>query len=436
MNQLQRMGLEPTPPTFGQFLREKAAWALVNFSRRLSLTDPRGWQDGGRTSTSGESVNETSVLSLATAYACTGINAGTVGSLPFEVHRRNSRGNLELAWDHPLNFVIRVSPGAYETPLGLWEFIQASLELEGNGYARKIIGTGGRLVGLQTIDPGPMDVRRRDGGGRKYIWTEDGRRQEAGEEEVFHVPGFGYGGSALKGISTLAAARQVFGLGLSMDRVVHESYKNGMRPGHALTFAEWLKSDQREIAETRLAEKFVGAVNAGRPMILEGGTKLEALSISPKDAEMLESRRFTVEEICRFFQVPPVLVGHSNVTTWGTGISEIVRGWTILSLRKRVKRIEQSATKQLLTREDRAKGYTVSANLEALLRGDPEARSKYYQTMTQIGAMTINEVRAKEGLPPIPGGDVPRVQTQNQPIVMGTPAELVTPPPPPSGAEG
>lgn len=416
-------------------LLQKATWAMVNFSRRLSLTDPDGWEGAGR-SDSGETVTSGRLLGLSAAYACVNIHAGLIGSLPVEVYRRNANGVPELAWDHPLNLVIRQQPDADTTALSFWEFIQASLELDGNGYAEKLIGAGGRVIGLRSLDPSTMGVSRADNGGRRYRWTERGIAQSLTDEDIFHVPGFGYGGTALKGFSTLAVGRQVFGLGLAIEKSAHSTFANGMRPGHAITFTDWLKGDQREIAERGMAEKFVGAVNAGRPMILEGGTKLETLTISPEDAQMLESRRFSVEEVCRFFGVPPVMIGHSNVTTWGTGVQEIVRGFVMVHLRKRVKRIEQHIAKQLLSPQERAAGYTVSFNLEALLRGDPASRATFYREMTQIGAMTINEVRGKEGLAPVPGGDVPRVQTQNQPIVMGTPAQEVTPTPPGIGDEG
>ena len=406
----------------------KMAMAVVNFSRRLSLTDPSGWPSD-RSTSSGESVSESSVLGLSTAFACVSLHAGNIASLPVEVFKRNKAGNPERAWDHPLNLLIRTSPNSEDTALSFWEFIAASLELDGNGYAEKQFGAGGRIIGLRTLDPDPMNVSRDSEGRRRYRWAEKGISQIQGEDAIFHVAGFGFGGTKLKGLSTLTAGRQVFGLGQAIDRAAQATFANGMRPGHALTFESWLKEDQRKIATDLLAEKFVGSINAGRPLILEGGTKLEALSISPDDAQMLESRRFSVEEVCRFFQVPPVMVGHSNVTTWGTGVSEITRGYVMFALRKRCKRIEQAIEKQLLSREDRAAGYTVSFNLEAMLRGDPAARSAFYTAMTQMGAMTINEVRAKEGLPPIPGGEVARVQMQNQPIVMGTPATEVSPPP-------
>jgi phage portal protein BeeE len=192
-------------PRPGAGLIQKAVWALVNFSRSLSLTDPSGWQsDGSAGSQAGERVTPDSVLGLSTAFACISLNAGTIGSLPMEVVRKNSKGLPESAWDHPLNMIIRVQPNADEAAMGFWEFIQASLELEGNGYAEKMIGAGGRVIGLRSLDPGTMDVTRNSDGRRRYRWTERGVAQSHLEDDILHIPGFGYGGARLRGISTLA----------------------------------------------------------------------------------------------------------------------------------------------------------------------------------------------------------------------------------------
>ena len=153
-------------------------------------------------------------------------------------------------------------------------------------------------------------------------------------------------------------------------------------------------------------------MNAGRPMLLDGGLKWEQLSIDPHDAEMLESRRFSVEDICRVFEVDPHLVGQmQGNTTLGSSITE-----QTLKMRKRLKRIEGALSKQLLTRADRAQGVAIRFNLEAFLRADSPGRSAFYTSALAAGWMTINEVRALEGLAPVPGGDVPRMQMQNVPI--------------------
>jgi len=132
---------------------------------------------------------------------------------------------------------------------------------------------------------------------------------------------------------------------------------------------------------------------------------------------MLETRAFSVEEICRFFGVPPVMIGHTSKTTsWPTGVEQQVLMFQKFTLRRRIKRIEQAVMMQLLSAEDRARGVSVQFNLEGLLRGDSAARASFYQTMTQIGGMTINEVRRLENLPPVAGGDEVRLQMQNVPI--------------------
>ena len=147
--------------------------------------------------------------------------------------------------------------------------------------------------------------------------------------------------------------------------------------------------------------------------------EFSSLSISPEDAQMLETRQFSVEEICRYFQVPPALIGHAgNSTAWPTSVDQQVLMFTKFYLRRRVKRIEQAVRKQLLTPQERAKGYAPRINMDGLLRGDSASRAEYYQTMTQIGAMTINEVCDREGWAHKPGGDVPRMQMQNIPITQ------------------
>ena len=174
-------------------------------------------------------------------------------------------------------------------------------------------------------------------------------------------------------------------------------------------------------AQKRIDEKYVGAINAGRPLLLNAGMKFQAISINPEDAQMLESRAFSVEEICRFFGVPPHMVGHTEKTTsWGTGLEQQTLGFQKFTLRRRLKRIEQALEKQLLTARDRSEGIAIEFNLEGLLRADSAARSKFYGDMSRIGAMTINEIRALENLPPVQGGDVPRMQAQNIPITEAT----------------
>lgn len=389
----------------------------VGFIRRsLSLTDPSGWAEPGAASHSGEHVTETSALALSSVWACVNLLSGTIASLPLMVYRTGADGARTVAKDHPLYRILHDSPNADQTAGDFWEFSVAGLELWGNAYAR-IDRSGGRIVALTPVKPSVMMVDRSASGELRYRWSDEGKSYEVMQRDMLHVRGFG--GSPLGGMSTLAFGRHAFGLATAIDRAAGKMFENGMRPSVALTFDKFLTRDQRAIAEEKLAQKFVGAMNTGKPFINEGGSKLEPLSINPEDAQMLQSRGFSVEEICRFFGVPPFMVGHTEKSTsWGTGLEQQTMGFQKFTLRRRLKRIEQAIEKQLLTPQDRAAGITVEFNLEGLLRGDSKARAAFYTALLNAGVMTINEVRALENLPPVPGGDMPRMQSQNIPITQ------------------
>lgn len=390
---------------------ERVKSAIV---RRLTVREPDGWQSDSMRGDAGEVVTDDSVLSLSAVWACVNLLAGTIASLPLMVYRTDAKGERTVARDHKLYRVLHDSPNFDQTAVDFWEFVCASIELWGNAYAR-IERSGGNITGLHPIAPSLVSVRRLSSGTIEYRWTEDGRAYVETDRTVLHIRGFG--GNPLGGMSTLHFGRNSFSLARAIDRSAGGMFKNGLRPSGVLTFEKWLSPEQRALSEEKLTEKFLGAMNAGRPLILEGGTKWEQLTITPEDAQMLESRGFSIEEICRFFGVPPHMVGHTDkATSWGTGLEQQTLGFQKFTLRRRLKRIEQALEKQLLTPLDRAAGLTIEFNLEGLLRGDSESRAAFYQSGLANGWMTINEVRALENLPAVQGGEVPRMQMQNVPI--------------------
>jgi HK97 family phage portal protein len=390
-----------------------AAWAGVsrqdgrNF--RTNMVTLSDYQDSGAAGAAG-------VLALSAAWACVNLLAGTIASLPLMVYRTDRQGRRTVAADHPLYRVLHDSPNADQTAMDFWEFVCACLEMHGNAYSEVERAADGRVIALSPpLVPEMVSVRRASNGDIEYRWTEGQRPRRETQERILHVRGFG--GSPLGGLSTLTFGRQAFGLARSVNSAAYSTFRNGAKPSGVLSVDKALTKPQRTEAEELLQEKYTGALNAGVPMLLDNGLKWQSISINPEDAQMLESRGFSVEEICRFFGVPPHMVGHTdNSTSWGTGLEQQTLGFQKFTLRRRLKRIEQALEKQLLTARDRADGITVEFNLEGLLRADSAARSAFYGNMTRIGVMTINEVRALENLPPVEGGDVPRMQMQNVPI--------------------
>ena len=353
-------------------------------------------------------------IGLAATWACVNLLSGTIASLPLMVYRTDRAGVRSTAADHPLYGVLHNSAAYDWTAYDFWEYLVAGLELQGNGFARIVRDARGRVESLLPIAPQTVRVKR-EGRQLVYRWTREGVERSSNGRDILHIRG--PLGDETGGVSTLAACGQSFGSAVAADSAASTMFRNGIRTTGAIMSEKDLNAEQMALLDQRITEKYVGAMNAGRPLILNASMKWQPLSISPEDAQMLETRRFGVEEVCRIFGIPPHMIGHTeNSTSWGTGLEQQTLGFVKFSLRRRLKRIEQALEQQLLNEVDRRDGISIEFNLEGLLRGDSAGRASFYQTMTQMGAMTINEVRRLENLPPVAGGDTPRMQSQNVPI--------------------
>lgn len=352
-------------------------------------------------------------LGLTATWACVNFWAGNIAGLPLTVYQKGSAGVPVEARDHPLFWLLHDSPNYDQSAYDFWEYMVASLELQGNAYARIERRSDGFIVALTPIRPDIMNVRRRSTGEIEYRWLADGAENVLLQGDMLHIRGFG--GGPLGGLSPMQVCRRAFSAAAATDQAASAMFVNGARPTGILSTDKALVGEQRNQLERLLQEKYIGAVNSGRPMVLDNGVKWEQLSITPEDAQMLESRQFGVEEICRAFEVDPHLVGHTaGNTQLGSSISDQTLSLLKFKMRKRLKRIEGALEKQLLTRAERASGISIKFNVEGFLRADSTGRAEYYDIMKQF--MTKNEIRALEGLAPVDGGDVLMAQMQDIPL--------------------
>jgi HK97 family phage portal protein len=252
------------------------------------------------------------------------------------------------------------------------------------------------------------------------------------ESKVFHIRGFGIGGDV--GLSPLAFARQTLGSALATEEAAARVFANGMRPQGFFTVEKVLTQEQRAQAKSVLIDPYQGSQNAGKSGILEAGFKWQDVQMPAEDAQLLQSRQFSVEEVCRWLGIPPILVGHASAgqTMWGSGVEQIMLGWLTLGLRPYLARIEQSIKRSLLAPSERKVLYP-EFTVEGLLRADSAGRANLYSTFAQNGIMTRNEIRALENLPSEEGGDVLTVQVNLQNI--SNLAEGASPQPKPQPAE-
>lgn len=382
--------------------------------RPFGLTDVEAWARLGASSAAGVNVNDQNVLQLSAVWACVRLISETIGTLPLGMHERTSSGKRP-APQHPLHFILGTQPNPDTVSSVHWESIVAAMLLRGNARCEKLM-VGDRVVGLQFLYPGRLAISRRGDGTKEYRYTEeDGRQRIIPASRVWIIPGWSLDGKI--GVSVIQYGAQVFGAALATDEAAAGTFKRGLMPTVWFKYPKLMKPGQREEAREFIEERLSGAVNAGKPAILESDMEVGTLGINPKDAQLLESRAFSVEEICRWFRVPPWMVGHTEkATSWGTGIEQQMIGFLVFTLGPWLKRIEQSIVKDLLTPAERLRYYPKFA-VEGLLRADSAARAAFYSVMVNNGILTRDEVRELEDRAPMGGNAaVLTVQTALAPL--------------------
>lgn len=397
--------------------------SLTGYIRtKLSLRDPDHWASKNSASDTGEIVTPGNVTGLAAAWACITLLSGTTGSLPLVVMK--PEGNVLVpATDHPLYKVLAIDPNYDQASDEFWEYMQASIEIRGNAYAERKWGAAKNLIALDPIRPDIVQTRRLESGEIEYRWTgSDGKPRVRLDKDMLHIRG--PMGSPLGGASPISACKNVFGVALAADKSAGRAFKNGISVIGGVKMDKALNPKQRKLLRESLRDDYSGAVNSGTPMILDNGLDWKQISLSPEDMQMLETRNFSVEEICRIFGVPPHLVQHmAGNTALGSSITEQTLAFVKFSLRRRLKRIEKSVQKQLLSPADKAAGIRIKFDLRGLMRADDKGRAEYYEIMVRNGIYSINDCRELENKSPVPGGDEPRVQMQNVTLAFNNDAK-------------
>ncbi|WP_223554870.1 phage portal protein [Pseudomonas sp. BF-R-01] len=379
----------------------------------IGLNNTAFWQEWIGTSSSGKSVTVDSSLRLSTVWACVRLLSESVSTLPLKLYRRMPDGSRQVATDHPLYRVLCRSPNIEMTPQRFMLMVVASICLRGNAFIeKKMIGT--RITALIPLLPQCMKVERLANGRLEYSYTENGTKRVIAEKMLVHIRGFGLDGVC--GMLPITTGRDIIGAAMSAEEAAAKVFANGLQASGFLTVeggsaqgAGTLTDKQRELLRASLAA-FSSSTNAGKTMVLEAGLKYQGITMNPEAAQMLETRSFNVEEICRWFQVPPFMVGHMDKqSSWAASTESQNLHFLTNCLRPLLVNIEQEITRCLIGDQD-SDEFFAEFSVEGLLRADSAGRSAYYNGALTNGWMNRNEVRRKENLPPIPGGEVYTVQ--------------------------
>lgn len=352
-------------------------------------------------------------MQISTVWNCIERRAMVVASLPFFAYERLSNGQKDLARLSRLYTILHDSPNERMTPLEFWRAMMMNHDLRGNAYAR--LERDQRTQEVLAMWPMPADQVEAavlDDGTMVYAYRLGDDVAVLSQANVLHLKNLGNGTT---GLAKLEYMRATMAESANAQAAASRMFSSGGKPTGVLMVDNVLTAEQR----TKVKESFAGMAsgNTSRLYVLEANMKYQAISMSPEDQQLLETRRFTVEEICRWFDVPPVLAHHSNVTTWGSAVDTIVDGWHKLSVRPMLVNIEQAVTKRVMTPAQRAR-MTCEFNFDALLRGNIKDRFEVYAKGTQNGIITRNEARQLENLPPMSGGDQLTAQSNLVPLAQ------------------
>ena len=347
--------------------------------------------------TAASTVTEESALQVSSVWACVGLLSKTVASLPVVVYRKTPNGRV-IDSDHWFARFLDGKPNQYQTWFEFWEHQIGNLVLHGNMYCKR-----GELLGqvrsLLPLNPLQVETRLIDSK-VAHLFAMDGNISAFAAESIWHAR---MNGDLIVGRSPLRFARNIIGVAQSAETAVTNIYMNGGKPSGVLSFDRLLTAQQRESIRSSFSTLTTGT--SERLLVLEQGATFSPISMTPEDIELLQSRRFQMEEICRWFGVPSVLVNDTNGSTvWGSGIEQIVLGFYKFTIRAILEAVENSIKTHLLTADDR-KNYEVEFDFEALLRADMKARFEAYRVGISGGFLKPNEARRMEWLPDAEGGD-------------------------------
>lgn len=361
-----------------------------------------------------------SAMKLSTAYRCVEVKSSDVGSLPLKIYERLPDGFKREAFDHPLSRILNIEPNSDMSRFVFFKTLQTSVDLRGNAYAYIERDGKGRVEQLVYIPESEVDIEfvPDDNGAKCKFYRVNGFSKLVHPKDMLHILNFSYDG--IKGVSTLTHAANTLNLSVSSENHAFGFFKSGGSLSGILSVeGRSLTKQQKD----QIYADFNARINPANGYsngvaVLEHNMKFAPIGVSAKDCQMIESRQFNVVDVCRFFGVSPIkcfdLTKSSYATVEAMQLQHLSDTLTPL-----VVNYEAELNRKLLLPSEQGR-YVIEFDTTALLRTDKTAEASYLQTMFNIGAITINEIRHKNNLPRLEGGDTPFVPVNLQTLENAT----------------
>ena len=422
-------------------LQTNPAYSEENRAVALALGSPKdptlASYFGGVGAASGVIVNEQTALNYSAVFACLNIISSSLAMMPKCVYRRGADDSRTEDRDHNIYKIIDQRPNEHMTPFVFWQLMHHWAPSWGNAYAEIERTKAGTPVALWPIHPSRVRPVKLDGGNNAMgyeVFRPYGGTSLIEAVDMLHILGPSYDGYF--GYSIIAMARECIGLGLAQEKFGATFYGNNCQPGSLLEHPRKLLPEARKNLRESIENLHKGPHNANRLMILEEGMKLSPWSLPPKDAELLGSRKFQLEDVCRWFNVPPHMVYSLDRATLNN-IEWLGTDFVRYTLSPWATRCEQEINRKAFNATEQ-KTYYTKYEFDELQRGDKASRYSSYATGRQWGWLSANDVRKEEHMNPIADGDqymapgnmtpIDKLGQQVGKLPAGPPSQPIKPP--------
>lgn len=384
------------------------------FGRGGAISETVGEQGGipsGSLVDGVSSVGFDGAMQISAVWACIELRANTIASLPFFAYDTKN-GEKTLARNSRLYQLLHESPNSRMTPFEFWRTMMMNHDLRGNAYARLERDGSGEALAAWPMPSDQVTAAVLNDGSMVYEYRIGQDVMVLAAENVLHLKNLGNGTTGLDKLEFMRCTTDEMQKAQGMSAKMFGT--NG-KPTGVLMIDKVFNPEQRK----SMLERFAGMAegNTARLYLLEASMKYEQLSMSPEQIQLLETRQYGVEEVCRWFAVPPVLIHHANVTTWGSGIDAILDGWYKLVIRPMLVNIEQATRKRVMTAKQRST-QAVEISFDGLLRGSLKDRMAIYAQAVQNGIYDRSECRQFENMPKRKDADVLTAQSNLLPLAM------------------
>lgn len=383
--------MEAAKPAFLQDLFTK--WVYNPLARSFSTISGQFWNTAvfGTDTFADERINEYTAHRIATVYTCINVRSQTIAALPMSVFREDKKTGRKEGWtDHPVYYPLAHEPNDYLTSANFFQTCMIHADSWGNSYALITRDDRGNAIAYEILEPFDVEPVVVEGKAfyKYYGDTIPGR-------EVLHFRWFSYDG--LCGESPIRMNANTFGMALKQDR--YSALALGTKPPGFLSYEGDLKPEQKKQNQ----QEWDSPKDLGKTKVLSGRWKYTPIMIPPDDAQYIEAKKLTKQEIYGIYRIPPTFAQDFERATFANAEQQdlVFVKHTITPL---IRQIEQEINKKCFTERDKKTHY-VKFNLNGLLRGDLAARQAFYQSMVNSGVMNRNEARGFEELNAYQGGD-------------------------------